>query len=120
LQAGRAEAVDGHSAGFDRKSGAECRDARDVHTLLAFRHGAAQNDVVNFLGVDTGNAGERFFDGKRGKVIGARGAKRAFIGAADRSADGGDDDGFGHSRTSQVENSSLLLVRCCRKSNSQR
>src|SRR5229473_2902054 len=35
-------------------------------------------------------------EGEQGMNVGARGAQRAFVGAADGSANGGDDDGFGH------------------------
>ena len=75
LQAGGAEAVDGHGAGFDGESGAEGGDARDVHALFAFGHGAAEDDVVDFLEVEAGNAGEGFLDGQRGEIVGARGAE---------------------------------------------
>src|SRR5712692_8875278 len=96
LQAGRAEAVDGHSTRFDGESGAQSGDARDVHALFAFGHGAAENYIVDFLGVEVGGAGEGLFDGESGEIVGARSAQGAFVGAADGSADGGDDDGFGH------------------------
>jgi len=101
LQARRAEAVDGHRAGFDGESGAERGDAGDVHALFGFGHGAAEDYVVNFFGVEAGNAGEGFLNGQRGEIVGAGGAERAFIGAADGSADGGDDDGFWHGGTSK-------------------
>jgi len=96
LQTGRAEAVDGHRARFDREAGAKGGDARDVHALFAFGHGAAENYVIDFFGVEAGNTGERFLDGQCGEIVGARGAQGAFVGAADGSADSGDDDGFGH------------------------
>src|SRR5260370_13621671 len=96
LQAGRTEAVDGHGGGVHGKAGAEGGDARDVHALLAFGHGAAEDDVVDLLGVDGGHAGERFLDGESGEIVGARGAQRSFVGAAYGSADGRDDYGFGH------------------------
>ncbi len=98
LQAGRAETVDGHRGGFDGKSGAKSGDARDVHALLAFGHGAAEDHVVDFLGVESGHAGERFLDGQRGKIVGPRGAQRALVGPADGRADGRNDDGFRHGR----------------------
>ena len=52
LQARRAEAVDGDRAGLDRHAGAQARDPRDVEALLAFRHRAAQDHVVDLLGVE--------------------------------------------------------------------
>lgn len=96
LQAGGAEAVDGHRGGFDGETGAERGDARDVHALLAFGHGAAENDVVDLFGVDGRNAGEDFFYGESGKIVGAGGAERAFVGAAYGSAYRGNDYGFWH------------------------
>src|SRR6266581_1919148 len=90
-------------------TGAERGDARDVHALFAFGHGAAENHVVNFFGVKARDARERFLDGESGEIVGARGAERTFVGAADGSADGGDNDGFGHGGTSQVGIQSSLL-----------
>ena len=109
LQAGRAKAVDGHRAGFDGETGAESGDARDVHALFAFGHGAAENHVVNFLSVETGNAGEGFLDGESGKIVGARRAERTFVCAANGRTNGGDDDGFRHGGTSQGEMQCSLL-----------
>ena len=38
---------------FHRQARAQRRDARDVHALLGFGHGAAENHVVDFLGVES-------------------------------------------------------------------
>src|SRR6266581_4834969 len=84
-------------------TGAERGDARDVHALFAFGHGAAENHVVNFLGVEARDARERFLDGESGEIVGARGAERTFVGAPDGSADGRDNDGFGHGGTSELQ-----------------
>ena len=89
--------------GFDGQSGAKSGDARDVHALLAFGHGAAEDDVVNFLGIEAGNARKRFLDGERGEIVGPRGAQGAFVGAAYGGADGGNDDGFWHDGPRFVE-----------------
>ncbi len=99
LQAGGAEAVDGHRGGFDRETGAERGDAGDVHALFAFGHGAAEDDVVDLLGVDRRNAGEDFFYGEGSEIVGARGTQRAFVGAAYGSAYGGNDYGFWHGKS---------------------
>ena len=99
LETGRAEAIDGHRTRFDGEAGAKSGDARDVHALFAFGHGAAKDHVVNFFGVEAGDASERFLDGECGEIVGARGAQGAFVGAADGSADSGDDDGLVHGRT---------------------
>ena len=103
LQAGGAEAVDGHRGSFHGQAGAEASDARDVHALLAFGHGAAENHVVDFLWLETGNAGKGLFDCQPGEIVGARGAQRAFVGAAYGSADGRNNHGFRHGKTSQSE-----------------
>src|SRR5213082_1635235 len=75
LQAGGAKAVDGYRAGFDGQARTKSGDARDVHALFALGHGAAEDHVVNFLGVEAGDAGERFLYGERGKIVGAGGAE---------------------------------------------
>jgi len=64
--------------------------------LLAFGHGASEDDVVDLFGVDGRDAGEGFLDGQGSEIIGARGPERAFVGAAYWGADGGDYYGFGH------------------------
>src|SRR5438094_441406 len=96
LQTGRAEAVDGHRRSVDRQTGAKRGDARHVHALLAFGHGAAENHVVDFFRLKPGHARKRFLDGQRGKVVGTRGSQRAFVGAAYGSADGRNNYGFRH------------------------
>src|SRR5690348_10267137 len=93
LQAGGAEAVDGHGGGFDGQSGAEGGDAGDVHALLGFRHGAAEDDVFDLFGIEAGDAGQRRANGDGGEVVGARRAQRAFKSFADGGADGTDDYG---------------------------
>src|SRR5881397_4017021 len=76
---GKAEAVDGHRRSVDRQTGAKRGDARHVHALLAFGHGAAENHVVDFFRLKPGHARKRFLDGQRGKVVGTRGSQRAFV-----------------------------------------
>ncbi len=49
LQAGGAEAVDGHSGNGYRQSGAKGRDFSDVHALLGLGHGAAQDNVFDLF-----------------------------------------------------------------------
>jgi len=75
LQAGGTKAVDSHGAGFHGEAGTESGDARDVHSLFAFGHGATEDHVINLLGVEPRDAGERFLDGESGKIVGARGAQ---------------------------------------------
>jgi len=78
LQAGGAEAIDGHRARFDRQTGAERGNARDVHALFAFgmRSRGSRHQFPWRPGWD---ACERFLDGESGEIVGARGAQRAFV-----------------------------------------
>ena len=96
LQAGRAEAVDGHGRDLDRQPGAQGGDARDVHALLGFGHGAAEDDVVDLLGIELRDALEGALDGDGGQIVGTGGAQGSFVGLADRGADGTDDYDFTH------------------------
>ena len=41
---------------LDGQSGAQGGDARDVHARFGFRHGAAQDDVFDFLGIQPRHA----------------------------------------------------------------
>jgi len=103
LQAGRAESgLMVIALVFDGKSGAERGDARDVHALFAFGHGAAEDHVVYVLGVEgRGTRASRFLDSqgrrdRRGRV----GAQGTLIGAAYGSAGRREnDDGFWHGGT---------------------
>ena len=96
LQAAGAEAIDGHSRSFDRQTRTQSGNARHVHPLLAFRHGAAEDHVVNFLSIQSGNARERFLDDQCGQIVGPAGAQRPFVSASDGCSDGRNDDGFWH------------------------
>src|SRR6266852_4551078 len=57
-----------HSTGRPARS-----EARDVHPLLAFGHGAAEDDVVDLPGVEAGDAGDGRADGAGGEIVGASG-----------------------------------------------
>jgi hypothetical protein len=59
LQTARAEAVDGHGRRLLRQATEERRDARDVQTLLAFRHRAAEDDVLDLARLGFGVTGEQ-------------------------------------------------------------
>ena len=78
------------------KPGAQGRDARDVHALLAFGHGAAQDHVFDLFGVEAGHALDGVANRDGGKVIGPRGMQRALEGLADWRANRTDDYGFSH------------------------
>ena len=59
LQAGRAEAIDRDRRRLDRNAGAQAGDARHVHALLALRHRAAEDHVVDRRRIEAGHAIER-------------------------------------------------------------
>ena len=88
LQAGGAEAIDGHGRDFDGQTGAQRSDARDVHALLGFGHGAAQDHVLDLFGIELRHALQRAFDGHRGQIVGTRRPQSSFISLADRRPDG--------------------------------
>src|SRR6185503_6318717 len=71
-------------------------DAGDVQALLAFGHGAAEDDVLDLGGVERRHPRQRGGDGRRGEIVGTGVAQRAVRGLADGRADGSDDDGFRH------------------------
>ena len=88
-----ADAVTGHA-------GAQARDARDVQALLGLRHRAPEDHVVDLGGIDARRAAQRFGDDGGGELVGPRAAQRAVRRLADRRADGGNDDGVVHGRSS--------------------
>ena len=96
LQPGRAEAIDGHRRNFDRQSGAQGSDARHVHALLGFGHGAAENHVFDLFGIELRHAFQRALDGHRGQIIGTRRPQGSFVSLADRRAHGTDNYDFTH------------------------
>jgi len=55
----RSRSGDGHGGGLDGQTGAESGDAGDVHALLAFGHGTAEDYVIDLLGVDGGGTRAR-------------------------------------------------------------
>ena len=109
MQAGGAEAVDGHRGDSDWQPGAQRGDARYVHALLGFGSGAADDDVFDFGWVEAFGAGDGFFDGGGGEIVGASGAQGAFAGFADGGAHGTNDDGFTHGCCTSGDASSLLM-----------
>ena len=103
LQAAGAEAIHGHGGSFYRQSGAKGGDARDVHALFAFGHGAAEDDVVNFFGIEARDSRKGFLDDESGEIVGAGGTQRTFVAASYRGSDGRNNDGFGHDGPRFVE-----------------
>ena len=96
LQAGGAKAVDGHGRGGDGEAGAQSGDTGYVHSLLGFRHGTAQDYVLDFFWVELGDVGECALDRGRGEVVGTGGGQGSAAGFADRGSDGTDYDGLPH------------------------
>ena len=96
LQAGRAEAIDGHRRHLNRQPRAQRRNASHVHPLLGLRHGAAQDDVFNFPGIKLRHAIERALDRNRSQFIRTRSPQRPLKRAPHRSADGRNQNDFTH------------------------
>ena len=91
-QAGRALAVERHARDAGRQAGTEQCQAGDVAALDALLERGAHHDVLHLGAVDAGA-----LDGGLDRVAGERGGgevvEGAAIGAADRGAGGGHDDG---------------------------
>ncbi len=74
------------------------RHARDVAVVLTGLVGAAEKDLVDFLG-KAGMTAYQLADGQGGEIISSQAGERAAV-AADRSARVVADEGFfGHGRT---------------------
>jgi hypothetical protein len=94
LEPGGAQAVDGHARGGLGQAGDQRRHPRDVAVLLTGAVRVAEDDVVDRVGVEL-VAVDRGAHHVRGEVVRAHGRERAGV-AADRGAQGVDDEGFGH------------------------
>ena len=70
--------------------------AAQVVALLAAGQAAAEHQVVDVLGVQLGDLGERGLDDRGGQVVRAQVLQGALEGPADGRAGGRDDHGFGH------------------------
>ena len=88
---GGAETVHGHTGNRLGEPRQERRHAGDIAVVLAGLVGAAEVDVFDRARVDAG-ALDGGRDREGGKVVGPRPRQRAAV-AADRRADGGEDDG---------------------------
>ncbi len=89
LQAGRAEAVDRLGRDGIGQAGAQADHARHIHALLAFREGAAQDDVIHLGRVERRERAQQVLDHRRGHLIRPHGRQAATLGLADRRASGG-------------------------------
>ena len=96
LQAGGTEAIDGQRRNFDGQARAQRSDAGDVHPLLGFGHGAAEDDVFNLFRVELRHAVERALNGDGCEFIGTGSAERAFEGASDGRTHRRSNDDFTH------------------------
>ncbi len=101
LQARRAEAIDGHRRHFNWQPCPQRCDPGHVHPLLSFRHGAADDNVFNLLGIKLRYPRQRALDRDRSQFIWTGRAQRAFKRAAHRSTDGRNDDDFSHGELQQ-------------------
>src|SRR5690606_24802594 len=90
-----AQAVEGDPAGPVGKAGEQRRHPGEVAIVLAGLVGAAEDDVVELVPVDSGIALDQGGDRDGREIVGADMGKRSAV-AADRRADGVADEGFGH------------------------
>ena len=97
-----AEAVDGDAGDRQRQVRQQPDQAGDVQPLLALRERAADDDVLDILGLDAGAADQRP-DHLRGQIVGAHPGQAALAGEMERRAGVARDDGVGH-----------WLSPCCR------
>ncbi len=99
LQTGTAQAVDRRAAGVHRQARHHGHGAGDVQPLLALLLRIAEDYVFDFFRVDAA-ALHQGFDDRHGQIVAAHVAVHALLlaGAADGSADCGDDDGAFHQR----------------------
>ena len=100
-QPGGAQPVDGHPGGFNGQPGQQGGHARHVAVVFAGLVGAAEVDLLDQPGVDSG-AVEQAADDECGQVVGAHFGQHAAQ-RSDRRADGIDDDGFGHGVVSPTQ-----------------
>ena len=93
LQAGGAEAVDGNARHGVGQTGEQHADAGDVHALLRFRHGAADDHVADLAGVQAGHLADHGGQDVGQHVVRPDIAEHA-VALGHRGAGGGDDVGF--------------------------
>src|SRR5205807_9953463 len=98
LQARRAKTIDSERRDLDRQAGTQGGDTGHVHSLLGFGHGAAEDYILNFFGIELRHALERTLNSDRGQFIGTGGAKRAFESTPHGGANGGSNDNFTHKK----------------------
>src|SRR5680860_1201512 len=101
VEAGGAVAGDGDAVDLLRQLLREQADGPpDVEGLQALRHAAAAEEVFDRGRIDLGVALEQPVDDEGAHLVGAQLGQRALEGAADRRADGVDDDCLGHAGVS--------------------
>ena len=97
LQSGGAEAVDSHRRATHRQARAQGGDARHVVPLLGFGHGATQDDILNLLRVEAGNAAQNLLNHRRSHVVRAGVSQCAAGRLANRRSRDGCNNRFLHS-----------------------
>lgn len=93
LLAGLPNTVPGITINRFCSSGQQGADAGDVHALLGFRHGAADNHVADARRVDARHLGDDRLDGVGQHVVRANVAEHPAL-LGHRQTGGGDDVGF--------------------------
>jgi hypothetical protein len=93
-QPGRAEPIHGHARNVLGQASKQDGHARDVAVVLAGLIRAAEVDVFDLAGIDTG-AADRLPDDARSEIVGSHIGECAAV-APDRRAHTGEDDGTTH------------------------
>ena len=94
----------------DGQAGAQGGDAGDVHSLLGFGHGTAENYVFDLVAVELGQAGQGAFDRGGGEVVGAGGGEGSPAGLADGGSNTAGDDGVSHLASFYPQRRVLIAV----------
>ena len=81
---------------LDGQARAQRRNPREIHSLLGFGRGAADDHILDILRLKTFRARQRFFDRDRCEIVGARHAQRSLRGLAHGGPHRTYNDGFHH------------------------
>ena len=69
LKTGGTEAIDRHGRNFNRQTGSQARDAGNVCSLLGLGHRAAENDILDFTGIERRHAIESAAYRSGGEIV---------------------------------------------------
>ena len=111
-----AQPIDRRARDGIRQASEQERHAREVAIVLARLIGAAEKDLVDFIG-ETRMAADELADRERRQIVGAETCQRAAE-AADRRAHIVADEGFGHGRTVRrfgLKSQSAIVASDCRR-----